>query len=140
MSAGAALPGGKSGRVAWQMAQTLWVGGLWMLQFVMLPALDRFGLAPMLIDDVAAFMRPLLVGFAAVCAGLQYLVAWSVLGRAVWRDQRGRLLLLIIVLAAVFFAADKLPRSEYWQLFGFLLLAFAGFVLILQPRPDETVG
>lgn len=138
MSPGAALPGGKSGRVAWQLAQTLWVGGLWMLQFVLLPALQRYGLAPMLIDDIADFMRPLLVGFTAACAGLQYLVAWSVLGSAVWRDQRGRLLLLVILLAAVFFTAGKLPRSDYWQLFSFLLLAFAGFVLILQPRPDEV--
>ncbi len=138
MSSGAALPGGKSGRVAWQLTQTLWVGGLWMWLFVMLPALQRFGLAPMLIDDIADFMRPRLVGFAGVCAGLQYLVAWAVLGGSVWRDQRGRLLLLIMILVGVFFAAGKLPRSDYWQLFSFLLLAFAGFVLILQPRPDEV--
>lgn len=139
MSTGATLPAGKSGRVAWQLAQTLWVGGLWMLQFVLLPGLERFGLAPMLIDEIAAFMRPLLVGFAAVCAGLQYLVAWSVLGRAVWRDQRGRLLLLIIALAVAFFGLGCLPRGDYWQLFSFLALAFAGLVLILQPRPDEVL-
>lgn len=139
MISGAALPAGKSGRVAWQLAQTLWVGGLWGLQFVLLPALDQYGLAPMLIDDIAAFMRPLMVGLAGVCAGLQYLVAWSVLGATVWRDTRGKLLLIVMLLVAAFFGARALPQTDYWQLLSFLLLAFFGLVLVLQPRPDEVV-
>lgn len=140
MSQGAALPAMRSGRVAWQLAQTLWVGGVWMLHFVMLPALERFGLAPLLIDEVGSFMRPLLVGFAAVCALLQCLVAGLVLGWAVWRDLRGQLLLLVMAAAAVFFLVGGLPRGEYWQMFSYLVVAFAGLVLILQPRPDEITG
>ena len=140
MNFAAALPAMRSGRVAWQLAQTLWVGGIWMLHFVMLPALERFGLAPLLIDEIAGFMRPLLVGFAAVCALLQYLVACSVLGMAIWRDLRGQLLLLVILAAAVFFVVGLLDNGVYWQLFSYLVLAFAGLVLILQPRPDEEVS
>lgn len=140
MSTTAALSPMRSGRVAWQLAQTLWVGGLWMLHFVLLPALERFGLAPLLIDEIASFMRPLLVGFAAVCALLQYLVACSVLGLAVWRDLRGQLLLLVMLTAVVFFAVGWLADGIYWQLFSYLVLAFAGLVLILQPRPDEDVS
>lgn len=54
----AALPAMRSGRVAWQLAQTLWVGGVWMLHFVLLPALEKFGLAPLLVQEIAGFMRP----------------------------------------------------------------------------------
>lgn len=133
----AALPAIRSGRVAWQLALTLWVGGVWMLHFVMLPALERFGLAPLLIDEIAHFMRPLLVGFAAVCALLQLVVAGTVLGWALWRDLRGQLLLLAVLAAGVFYVVGHLPRGDYWQLFSYLVLAFAGLVLILQPRPDE---
>src|SRR5690606_2389523 len=136
----AALPAIRSGRVAWQLALTLWVGGVWMLHFVMLPALERFGLAPLLIDEIGHFMRPLLVGFAAVCALLQLVVAGTVLGWALWRDLRGQLLLLVVLAAAVFFAVADLPRGDYWQLFSYLVLAFAGLVLVLQPRPDEIAG
>ena len=137
MRPGVALPAMRSGRVAWQLAQTLWVGGVWMLHFVMLPALERFGLAPLLIEEIGGFMRPLLVGFAALCALLQCVVAGSVLGLAIWRDLRGQLLLLVLLAAAAFFVVDGLPSGAYWQLFSYLVLAFAGLVLILQPRPDE---
>lgn len=140
MRSSATLPAVRSGRVAWQLAQTLWVGGVWMLHFVMLPALERFGLAPLLIDEIGGFMRPLLVGFAAVCALLQCVVACSVLGLAIWRDLRGQLLLLVMLSAAAFFVVGGLPNGAYWQFFSYLVLAFAGLVLILQPRPDELVG
>ncbi|MEK1940566.1 MAG: DUF4149 domain-containing protein, partial [Pseudomonas sp.] len=38
------------GAVAWRLVQTFWVGGLWLLHFVMLPALERIGIAPMLVE------------------------------------------------------------------------------------------
>lgn len=140
MNPRAALPAVRSGRVAWQLAQTLWVGGVWMLHFVLLPALERFGLAPLLIDEIASFMRPVMVGFAAVCVLLQCLLAWMVLRRPVWRDLRGQMLLLVLVAAAAFFLVAALPRWDYWQLFSYLVVAFAGLVLILQPRPDEELA
>ena len=139
MSPGAALPAMRSGRIAWQLCQTLWVGGVWMLHFVLLPALGKFGLAPLLIDEIAAFMRPVMVGFAAACALLQGLLAWVVVRQPLWRDLRGQMLLLVLVAAGAFFLVAGLPSGAYWQLFSYLVLAFAGLVLILQPRPDESV-
>ena len=139
MSPGAALPAMRSGRVAWQLCQTLWVGGVWMLHFVLLPALGKFGLAPLLIDEIAAFMRPVMVGFAAACVLLQGLLAWVVVRQPLWRDLRGQMLLLVLVAAGAFFLVAGLPSGAYWQLFSYLVLAFAGLVLILQPRPDESV-
>ncbi|MFA5678799.1 MAG: hypothetical protein WC953_10395 [Pseudomonas sp.] len=111
-----------------------------MLHFVLLPALERFGLAPLLIDEIASFMRPVLVGFAAVCVLLQCLLAWMVLRRPIWRDLRGQMLLVVLVAVAAFFMVASLPNGAYWQLFSYLVLAFAGLVLILQPRPDEELA
>ena len=50
-----------------------------------------------------------------------------------------QMLLLVLVAAAGFFLVVLLPRGDYWQLFSYLVIAFAGLVLILQPRPDEEV-
>lgn len=131
-------PGLRGGRIAWQLSQTFWVGGVWMLHFVLLPALEKFGLAPLLINEIASFMRPLIMGFAAVCAGLQLLVVWAALGRGVSRDLRGQLLALVVLVVAGFFAVASMANGPYLQLFAYLVVAFAGLILILQPRPDET--
>lgn len=128
----------RGGRIAWQLSQTFWVGGVWMLHFVLLPALEKFGLAPLLINEIASFMRPLIMGFAAVCAALQLLVVWATLGRGVLRDLRAQLLALVVLVVAGFFAVAPMANSPYLQLFGYLIVAFAGLILILQPRPDET--
>ncbi|MDX4007597.1 DUF4149 domain-containing protein, partial [Pseudomonas aeruginosa] len=37
----------RAGAISWLLAQTFWVGGLWLLQFVVLPALAKTGLAPL---------------------------------------------------------------------------------------------
>ncbi len=136
-----ARPALRSGRIAWQLTMTLWVGGVWMLHFVLLPALQRFGLAPLLIDEIGGFMRPLMAVFAAICAVLQLVIVVSALGRSWWRDLRGQLLLLVMAAGALYFAASVvLPQAQaqYWQMFCYLVLAFAGLVLVLQPRPDES--
>lgn len=138
MTASAPLPAVRSGRVAWQLAQTLWVGGAWMLHFVLLPALERFGLAPFLVEEIGAFMRPLVASFAAICALLQGIICWSALGSGWWRDTRGQVLGLVLASAAAHLAAGRWFQAEYWAMFSFLLLCFAGLVLVLQPRPDET--
>lgn len=126
------------GRIAWQLAQTLWVGGVWMLHFVLLPGLQKFGLAPLLISEIAGYMRPLLLGFAGVCAVLQLLVALAALGRGVMRDLRAQLLIVVLLAVAVFFAVTPLENGPYLQLFAYLVVAFVGLVLILQRRPDEA--
>ncbi|EXF45996.1 transcription elongation factor GreA [Pseudomonas sp. BAY1663] len=47
-------PPPRAGNISWQLAQTFWVGGLWLLQFVVLPALDKIGLAPLLIEEIGS--------------------------------------------------------------------------------------
>jgi uncharacterized membrane protein YhaH (DUF805 family) len=82
-------------------------------------------------------MRPLIVGFAGVCVLLQLLVIGVALGRRCWRDLRTQLLLLVLFSVAVVFGLARVAGTEYLQLFGYLVVAFAGLVLVLQPRPDE---
>ncbi|WP_256669971.1 DUF4149 domain-containing protein [Pseudomonas sp. OIL-1] len=138
MSGSAAVPAMRSGRVAWQLTVTLWVGGIWMLHFVLLPALESFGLAPMLTEEIGSFMRPLMVAFAAVCAVLQLVIVWSATGVGWWKDLRGQLLMLVLAASAIFFSARSFTAAVYIELFCYLVVAFAGLILILQPRPDEA--
>ncbi|MBL4611447.1 DUF4149 domain-containing protein [Halopseudomonas sp.] len=137
MTAGAGRPALRGGRVAWQLSMTLWVGAIWVTHFVLVPALEQFGMAPMLINAIADFMRPLMAGFAGVCAVLQLLVIGVALGGQFWRDLRSQLLLLVLVGVAAIFALRQVPETEYLQIFAYLVIAFAGLVLVLQPRPDE---
>ena len=56
----------EGGRVVWQLLLTLWVGSVWSLHFVFLPALEQSGLAPLLVDDAALTLRPAVLGISAV--------------------------------------------------------------------------
>lgn len=129
----------RAGIITWQLAQTFWVGGLWLLQFMVLPALARIGLAPLLVEEIAGSLRPLLVGFAAFCGALQVLVLIQVTGlRGLWRDVRGQLLLTVILLAG----SQLLMRagwfeSLYWASFSFLAMVLCGLMLVLQPAPGS---
>lgn len=129
----------RAGIITWQLAQTFWVGGLWLLQFLVLPAIGRVGLAPLLVEEIAGNLRPLLVGFAALCGALQVLVLIQVTGlRGLWRDVRGQLLLTVILLAG----SQLMMRagwfeSLYWASFSFLVMALCGLMLVLQPAPGS---
>lgn len=137
MSAPAAMPALRGGRIAWQLSQTLWVGGAWVLHFVLMPALQQYGLAPRLQQDLAEYLYPLMTGFAAVCIALQLaLAAWVLRGRF-WSDLRVQLLLLAAVACAAFFVLRELSELIYLGGFAYLVMAFAGLVLLLQRRPDE---
>ncbi|WP_298183537.1 DUF4149 domain-containing protein [uncultured Pseudomonas sp.] len=132
-------PGSRdAGAISWLLAQTLWVGGLWLLHFMLLPAITKIGLASLLVEEISNALRPLLIGLAAVCAGLQVLV----LIRAerltsLWRDARGQLLLVVVLMAGSYFAVrELLPGAELWLLFSYLVMAFCGLLLVLQPVPQ----
>ncbi|TLX56397.1 DUF4149 domain-containing protein [Stutzerimonas nosocomialis] len=129
----------RAGMVSWQLAQTFWVGGLWLLQFVVLPALGKIGLAPLLVEEVANGLRPLMIGFAAFCALLQLLVLVQVLGFGALRtDLRGQLLLTVLALAASHHAGlAGWFDSPYWQVFSYLAMAVCGLLLVLQPVPGQ---
>lgn len=126
-----------AGAASWRLALTFWVGGLWLLHFVVLPAMTQTGLAPLLVEEVANLLRPLLVAFSAFCAVLQLLVLWwSERFSALWCDRRGQLLLVVLVVATLYFAVWTLaPDALRWLLFGYLVLALCGVLLVLQPVP-----
>lgn len=129
----------RAGAISWQLAQTFWVGGLWLLHFVMLPTLEKMGLAPLLIEEVNTALSPLLIGFAAFCVVLQGMVLVQAQGlSSLWRELRGQLLLIVLVMALAFFAVRHWqPDAERWLLFNYLVLALCGLVLVLQPLPGQ---
>ena len=128
-----------AGAITWRLAQTLWVGGVWTLQFLVLPALaERSGLAPLLVEEAAASLRPLMIGLAAVCAALQALVLVRALGLpSLWRDLRGQGLLCVARFSAVFLAIRG-EGDTYWPLFAYMAVAVLGLVLVLQPPPGRA--
>lgn len=126
--------------VIWQLTQVLWVGGLWMLYFGLLPTLAKVGLAPLLVEDIGKLMASLLVAFAAFCAGLQVLVLVRAEGlRSLWQDRRGQLLLMALLACVVYFALRTLlPGLMRWQLLCYLVLGLTGVLLVLQPQPGRA--
>ncbi|MCY1410766.1 hypothetical protein D3C76_454220 [compost metagenome] len=130
----------QSGAIVWQLAQVLWVGGLWILHFGLLPALAHIGLAPLLVEDVGQLVGTLLVGFAVFCSGLQVLVLVQAEGLAsFWRDLRGQLLSLAIVAGGAYFALSTgVPQALRWQLFCYLIMGLTGLLLVLQPVPGRA--
>lgn len=106
---------------------------------MLLPALEHYGLAPVLLEDISASLTPLLLGFTGFCVLLQKLVLAQVQGlRGLWADFRGQLLLAVLLLVAAFFAGPSLGLAgERWQLFCYLAVATCGLVLVLQPVPGE---
>lgn len=109
------------------------------MQFVMIPALGKIGLAPLLIEEIAGNLRPLLVGLAALCAVLQAAVLIQVGGfRSLWRDLRGQLLLSVLLLAVSYFAVRVgVIDSPYWLVFSYLVMGLCGLMLVLQVAPGR---
>ncbi|MCF4994229.1 MFS transporter [Pseudomonas syringae] len=121
----------------WQLAQMLWVGGLWLVHFGLQPVLGKIGLAPLLIDEIAGMFEPLVVGFSAVCVIFQALVLVQTNGLAsLWRDFRGQVLLMALYAIAMYVAVRLgWPDAQRWQEFSYLVLGFTGLVLVMQPVP-----
>lgn len=107
---------------------------------MLLPALEKYGLAPLLLDDIAASLIPLLLGFAGFCALLQKLVLMQQGGlRSLWGDFRGQLLLAVLLLVVGYFVGPWLGLvGGSWQLFCYMATAACGLVLVLQPVPGEA--
>ena len=106
---------------------------------MLLPALEHYGLAPLLLEDISASLIPLLLAFAGFCVLLQKLVLMQLRGlRSLWADFRGQLLLAVLLLVLGYFIGPWLGlASERWQLFCYLAVAACGMVLVLQPVPGE---
>lgn len=127
----------RAGAIIWQVAQTLWVGGLVLLHLAMLAVLEQTGLAPLLIDEVANLSGALLVGFAAFCVVLQAVVLIQTERlSSLWLDVRGQLLLIAMLASASYCVLHQwLPDAVRWQLLSYLMLALSGLLLVIQPVP-----
>lgn len=108
----------------------------------MLPALEKIGLAPLLIEEISVALAPLLVGFSGFCALLQGAVLVRAEGwRALWSEMRGQLLLSVLALSLVFLYIQHVaPYAERWLLFNYLTIALCGIVLVLQSQPHSSRG
>ena len=129
----------EGGRVVWQLLLTLWVGSVWSLHFVFLPALEQSGLAPLLVDDAALTLRPAVLGISAVAMLLQLFVLVVCVRGAIWRDVRAQVLVLAMAAVGAFFLFRG-AGNQLLMLMSYLVVAFAGLVLAVQPRPDESAG
>ncbi|SEG54476.1 hypothetical protein SAMN05216586_10973 [Halopseudomonas aestusnigri] len=129
----------EGGRVVWQLLLTLWVGSVWSLHFVFLPALEHSGLAPLLVDDAALTLRPAVLGISAVAMLLQFVVLVVRVRGAIWRDVRTQVLVLALAAVGAFFLFRG-AGNQLLMLMSYLVVAFAGLVLAVQPRPDESVA
>jgi len=129
-----------AGATLWQLAQVLWVGGLWILHLGVLPALGHIGLAPALIEDVGAQLGAMLVGFCGFCVILQGLVLIRALGvTALWREERGQLLSMALLVVALYGALTSWSADPLrWQIFCNLALGVVGLALVLQPVPGRA--
>ena len=126
--------------MTWQLAQVFWVGGIWMMHFVLLKVLEKLGFASLLVQEVAQFTRPLLIGLALVCVLLQLLVLKQTMSvRQLVRDLRGQLLLATLVLSVSFFITQALlPAAHYWLVYSYLAMGMCGLLLVLQPIPERS--
>ncbi|WP_269688576.1 MULTISPECIES: hypothetical protein [Halopseudomonas] len=125
--------------MVWQLLLTLWVGSVWSLHFVFLPALEQSGLAPLLVDDAALTLRPAVLGISAVAMLLQLFVLVVRVRGAIWRDVRAQVLVLALAAVGAFFLLRG-AGNQLLMLMSYLVVAFAGLVLAVQPRPDESAG
>ena len=58
---------------------------------------------------------------------------------SLWRDMRGQLLLVVAAMAGSYFAVRQLlPEAELWLMFSYLVMAFCGLLLVLQPVPGSA--
>lgn len=132
----------RAGAIIWQLAQTLWVGGLVLLHLAMLTVLEQTGLAPLLIDEVASLSGTLLVAFAGFCAVLQMVVLVQAERlSSLWLDVRGQLLLIATLASASYYVLYQwLPDAVRWQLLSYLMLALSGLLLVIQPVPGGSGG
>lgn len=129
-----------AGALTWQLAQVFWVGGIWMMHFVLLKVLEHLGFASLLVQEVAQFTRPLLVGLALVCVLLQLLVLKQTMPLMhVFKDSRGQLLLAALLLAVSFFITQTLwPTAQYWLVYSYLAVGMCGLLLVIQPIPVRS--
>lgn len=109
------------------------------MHFVLLKTLEKLGFASVLVQEVAQYTRPLLVGLALVCVLLQLLVLKQILPvKQLLKDIRGQLLLAVVVLAGSFFVTQALwSGAQYWLAYSYIAIGLCGLLLVIQPIPSQ---
>ena len=111
-----------------------------MMHFVLLKVLEKLGFASLLVQEVAQYARPLLVGLALVCVLLQLLVLKQTMPfKQMLKDSRGQLLLVALILSSSFFVSREFwPAAQYWLVYSYLAVGMCGLLLVLQPIPGRN--
>ncbi|MBP7958548.1 MAG: DUF4149 domain-containing protein [Thiopseudomonas sp.] len=110
-----------------------------MMHFVLLKVLEKLGFASLLVQEVAQYTRPLLIGLALVCVLLQFCVLMQTMPtKQLLKDIRGQLLLGVILLGSSFFITRAFwPTAQYWLVYSYLAVGMCGLLLVLQPIPGR---
>jgi uncharacterized membrane protein YGL010W len=128
----------RAAAIGWRLSQTLWVGGLWLLYFLVMPALEHYGLAPLLLQEIGSLLMRALLGVSAACVLVQLMLLAATPAVHLRRDPRAGLLLAALLLVASHFLLPLLGlESRAWQLFSYLATAACGLSLLLLPVPGE---
>lgn len=127
----------------WRLTLTCWVGGLVVACAVFVPVLIRIGMPSLLVDDVVRSLTPSLMWLALVGVSIQLLLLVQVGYLAsVWRDARGHLLLLALLLIGGYFGTLAwLPKAAQLQLFCYMAVTGCGIGLAVSsvPGPERKV-
>ena len=127
-----------SSQIIWQLVQVIWVGSLFLTQYLFLPALQNMAFAPMLVDEVGFKLRPVLVGVAALGGFFQLLLLAQQGVSYLVKDLRGLLLLGVLLLAVAYFGILQLAEQLlYMQMTLYLAITVAGLLLLVQPFPSN---
>lgn len=137
MSTSLTFERGRAYAVLWQLAQVFWVGGLYVLQGVVAPAMSLTGLAPLLLDTLMQQAAWVLIQVAGLCIMLQLVLLGTAGGvQALLRDSRGQLLLAALAACLVYLGVTSgEAQAGRVQVFCYMLLAVCGVLLVVQPPP-----
>lgn len=121
--------------LTWSLSQTIWVGGVWLMLGLVLPAIEAVQLAPLLTQEVVGRLWPALILCAAMAVAIQISSLWMLQGRKALLRLRGQLLLAALglfflegIIAGYRLAIGPTPIIPY-------VLSVLGLVLVLLPAP-----
>ena len=79
------------------------------------------------------------IAFKRSLSSMQLFVLVVRVRGAIWRDVRAQVLVLALAAVGAFFLFRG-AGNQLLMLMSYLVVAFAGLVLAVQPRPDESAG
>lgn len=124
--------------VIWMLAQTLWVGAHASYLLIFMPALQQIGLAPLLLSEVHAVVRPGLLVLTLMALGIQMLALWRSKPLMQWiTELRGLLVVMAVVLCLLLLVAQSMQLTAApWARLAYGGLLSMGLLLLIQPLPE----